>query len=62
MTWDAQAVRQLRRHMGMSQQELAKHLGVRQQTVSDWEIGKHQIQRHLQRMLSMVGEQVGFQT
>ena len=61
MTWDAQAVRQLRRQMGMSQQEFARHLGVRQQTVSDWEIGKHHVQRHLERVLTMVGEQVGFQ-
>ena len=61
MTWDAEAVRQLRHHMGMSQEELARHLGVRQKTVSDWETSKHRVQRHLGRMLTMVAEQAGFQ-
>ncbi|MFC2059332.1 helix-turn-helix transcriptional regulator [Chloroflexota bacterium] len=33
--WNADAVRGLRRHMGLTQQELASEMGVRQQTISD---------------------------
>src|SRR3990172_5619915 len=40
-TWDAAGVRALRRHLSLTQQELADELGTRQQTISEWERGMY---------------------
>src|SRR3989304_5818394 len=37
--WEAEGVRALRRHLGLSQRQMAAELGTRQQTVSEWETG-----------------------
>ena len=39
--WNAESVRALRRYLDMSQQQMSEELGIRQQTVSDWELGYH---------------------
>jgi len=39
--WDAESVRGLRRHLALTQEQLADELGVRQQTVSEWETGAY---------------------
>ena len=59
-TWDAQAVRSLRQHMDVSQDELAQELGVRQQTVSEWELGVYAPRGASRRVLSMAAEESGF--
>lgn len=58
--WDADAVRGLRRHLAVTQEELAAELGVRQQTVSEWETGAYQPRGASERVLTMVAEQAGF--
>ena len=58
--WDADAVRGLRRHLAVTQEELAAELGVRQQTVSEWETGAYQPGGASERVLTMVAEQAGF--
>ncbi len=57
--WQPEDVYGLRYRLGASQQELALLLGVRQQTVSDWEMGLHAPQGASRRLLSMVAEQQG---
>jgi transcriptional regulator with XRE-family HTH domain len=51
--WDAGDVAALRERLGLSQEELARMLGVRQQTVSDWETGRHEPRGASLRVLSM---------
>ena len=58
--WDARRVRALRRHLAMSQQELARELNVRQQTVSEWETGQYRPRGASERLLGMVAERAGF--
>ena len=58
--WDADSIRKLRRHMRMTQQEMSKELGVRQQTVSDWELGYHQPRGGMTRLLTIVAERADF--
>ncbi|HZP27041.1 MAG TPA: helix-turn-helix transcriptional regulator [Dehalococcoidia bacterium] len=58
--WNAENVRQLRHHLGASQEELAEELGVRQQTVSEWETGRYQPRGASNRLLSIVAERAGF--
>jgi DNA-binding transcriptional regulator YiaG len=58
--WDAERIRALREHMGMTQQQMADELEVRQQTISEWETGVHKPHRSTQKTLSMVAEQAGF--
>ncbi len=58
--WDAQRIRALRAHMGMTQQQMADELEVRQQTISEWETGIHKPHRSTQKTLSMVAERAGF--
>ena len=58
--WDAEQVRALRRHMGLTQEELAQELNVRQQTVSEWETGQYRPRGASERLLSMVAERAAF--
>jgi DNA-binding transcriptional regulator YiaG len=39
--WSAREVRALRQFLGLTQDEFARRLGARQQTISEWEVGKH---------------------
>lgn len=58
--WDAAGVRELRKHIGGTQAELAELLGTRQQTVSEWELGSSHPRRMSQRLLRLVAEEHGF--
>jgi DNA-binding XRE family transcriptional regulator len=58
--WSADEIKSLREHTGWSQQELAQQLGVRQQTVSDWELGIHASRRSMGKLLQMIAETVGY--
>jgi DNA-binding transcriptional regulator YiaG len=59
--WDADEVRSLRRHLGLSQDALAEELGMRQQTVSEWETGRYQPRGASARLLGMIAERAGFE-
>ena len=59
--WDAGRLRSLRRHLGLSQQQLADELGMRQQTVSEWETSVYQPRGASARLLSLIAERAGFQ-
>jgi DNA-binding transcriptional regulator YiaG len=59
--WDADSIRDLRRHLEMTQQEMSDELGVRQQTISDWECGYHQPRGGMSRLLSIVAERAGYE-
>ncbi len=59
--WNAGGVRRLRRHMGLSQGELAEELGIRQQTVSEWETGQYRPRGASARLLGIIAERAGFE-
>jgi DNA-binding transcriptional regulator YiaG len=59
-TWDAHSVRGLRRHLALTQAELARELGVRQQTVSEWETGVYTPRGASEKLLNIVAERGGF--
>jgi putative transcriptional regulator len=59
--WDADGVRALRQHLGLTQQELADELNIRQQTVSEWETGQYRPRGASERLLSLVAERAGFE-
>ena len=59
--WDAYSIRELRRHLEMTQQEMSDELGVRQQTISDWECGYHQPRGGMSRLLSIIAERAGYE-
>ena len=59
-SWDASAVRALRRHMNLSQEALAAELGTRQQTVSEWETGRYQPRGASARLLAIIAERAEF--
>ena len=58
--WNASSVRGLRRHMALTQEQLAEELGVRQQTVSEWETGVYRPRGASDRLLTLVAERAGF--
>jgi DNA-binding XRE family transcriptional regulator len=58
--WTGQQIKTLREFAGWSQQDLADRLAVRQQTISDWEVGNHTARRAMSKMLQMVAEEIGF--
>lgn len=59
-TWTAEDVRALRAHLGLSQEALSQRLGMRQQTVSEWEIGKHRPRGGSLTLLNTIAESAGF--
>ncbi|MDP6666405.1 MAG: helix-turn-helix domain-containing protein [Dehalococcoidia bacterium] len=40
--WQADNIRALRTHLGLSQTVLSRELGIRQQTISEWETGMYE--------------------
>ena len=58
--WDSERVKALRRHLGMTQQEMAQEMNTRQQTISEWETGLYQPRGASERLLSIVAERAGF--
>lgn len=58
--WDAGRIKALREHLKMTQQQMADELGVRQQTISEWEVGQYAPRRSTQKYLSLIAERVGF--
>ena len=58
--WDAQSVRGLRRHMHLTQEQLAEAMGVRQQTVSEWETGVYTPRGASIRLLSIIADDAEF--
>jgi putative transcriptional regulator len=59
--WSASCIRALRCHLDMTQQEMSDELGVRQQTVSDWELGYHRPRGGMARLLTIVAERASFE-
>ena len=59
-TWNAERVKALREHLGLTQDELAQEMGTRQQTISEWETGVYQPRGLSERLLSLVAERAGF--
>lgn len=58
--WNRDAIRALRRHMGLTQTEFANQLGVRQQTISEWENGVYGPTRSTAKHLELVAEKAKF--
>jgi DNA-binding transcriptional regulator YiaG len=58
--WDKERVQSLRRHLGLTQQELAKQMGTRQHTISDWETGMYMPRGASATLLSMLAEKANF--
>ena len=59
--WDSEQVRILRRHLGLTQRELADRLGTRQQTISEWEKGMYKPRGASSTLLSIVAERAKFE-
>jgi hypothetical protein len=59
--WDGEAVRALREHLELNQEQLADLLGVRQQTISEWETGIYAPSRGRSKHLELVAERAGFE-
>jgi len=59
--WDSQRIQALRRHLGLTQRELANKLGTRQQTISEWETGMYKPRGASATLLSIVAERAKFE-
>jgi DNA-binding transcriptional regulator YiaG len=60
LEWNAETVRALRQHMGLTQQELADRLNMRQQTISEWETGAYSPRGGSVALLNLVAERARF--
>jgi len=58
--WDNKRIQALRRHLGLTQGELAAKLGTRQQTISEWETGMYKPRGASSTLLSIIAEQAKF--
>ncbi len=59
--WDSEYIQALRRHLGLTQRELAERLGTRQQTVSEWETGMYKPRGASATLLSIIAERAKFE-
>lgn len=59
-SWDAQLIRRLREHIGLTQAGLAEELNTRQQTISEWERGAYRPRGPAARLLTRVAEDAAF--
>jgi len=59
--WNKERIQSLRRHLGLTQREMAKQLGTRQQTISEWETGMYQPRGASATLLSMIAERANFE-
>ena len=59
--WDNKRIQALRRHLGLTQRELADKLGTRQQTISEWETGMYKPRGASATLLSIVAERAKFE-
>jgi DNA-binding transcriptional regulator YiaG len=58
--WNAQQVRALRQHLGLTQEQMAAEMGTRQQTISEWETGQYQPRGTSTRLLTLIAERGDF--
>ncbi len=58
--WDAGYVRALRRHLELTQQQMAREMGTRQQTISEWETGLYRPRGTSSTLLNIIAERVSF--
>jgi len=59
-SWNAESIRRLRDHVGLTQAELAAELNTRQQTISEWERGAYRPRGPSARLLTRVAEDAAF--
>jgi len=59
--WDSQHIKGLRRHLGLTQREMAERLGTRQQTISEWETGMYKPRGTSVTLLYIIAEQAKFE-
>lgn len=58
--WSAPDIRALRRHLRMTQEQLAEEMGTRQQTISEWERELYRPRGASAKLLSLIAERAGF--
>lgn len=54
--WDSKTILALRKHLELTQAEMADRLGTRQQTISEWEKGMYQPRGSSAKLLTIVAE------
>lgn len=59
--WNKESVRALRKHLSLTQGQMAKELGTRQQTISEWERGMYKPRGVSNTVLDIVAERTDFQ-
>ncbi len=60
MQWDRERIQSLRNHLGLTQTEMAEQMGTRQQTISEWELGKYRPRGASATLLSIIAERAKF--
>lgn len=60
IVWNQEAIRALRKTMGLTQAQFAQELGVRRQTVSEWENGVYEPERSTAKHLQRIATQAEF--
>ncbi|NJO76399.1 MAG: helix-turn-helix transcriptional regulator [Leptolyngbyaceae cyanobacterium RM1_406_9] len=58
--WKGDAIKALRVHKGLSQEQFASELGVRRETVSEWENSKYEPDRSKRKLLDILAKQAKF--
>lgn len=60
IAWNADAIKALRLHKRLNQEQFASELGVRRETVSEWENSKYEPDRSKGKLLNIIAKQANF--
>jgi DNA-binding transcriptional regulator YiaG len=58
--WDARRIKALRDYLKLTQADMARQMGIRQQTVSEWELGQYEPRGASASLLSIIADRGGF--
>lgn len=59
--WQQDAIKALRKHMNLTQMEMAEQMGVRRQTISEWENGVYDPDRSTSKFLELIAKHANFE-
>jgi DNA-binding transcriptional regulator YiaG len=60
INWEKENIKALRKHLGKTQVEMAVDMGIRQQTISEWELGIYKPRGTSTTLLNIIAEHSEF--
>jgi DNA-binding transcriptional regulator YiaG len=60
VSWNKNSIYKLRKHLRVTQAEMAENMGTRQQTISEWELGLYKPRGMSITLLNIIADRTNF--